>query len=191
MEFFNSFHLTDTNDDLVGHVNIGGRALSFTYRELGLILNIPSTRTSFYTKNSWPPRVNREEIVTKVTGYSNLSAPTTAKHDKMSVLNKILAMISLNNLVPRKEGRVKTVIQDYLLIYSMLTNEKISLPKLILLHLQHARATEHHGTPYGGLIHRILEYLGAYTEGIHITTLGKPLDMRCLKLAFFSYYEGN
>ena len=73
----------------------------------------------------------------------------------------------------------------------MLTNEKISLPKLILLHLQHARATEHHGIPYGGLIRRILEYLGAYIEGINVTTLGKPLDIRCLKLAFFSYYEGN
>ena len=68
-----------------------------------------------------------------MTGYTNLSATTTAKHDKMSVLNKILAMLSLNNIVPRKEGRIKTAIQDYLLIYNMLTNEKISLPKLILL----------------------------------------------------------
>ena len=57
-EFFNSFILTGTSDDLVGHIKIGGRDLSFTYRKLGLILNIPSTGVCFYAKNNWPSSVN-------------------------------------------------------------------------------------------------------------------------------------
>ena len=82
--------------------------MSFTFRELGSILQVPTQGASFYAKNSWHARVNREEIVTQVTGYTNLTAPTTAKHDKMPILHKILAMLVLNNIVPRKEGRLKT-----------------------------------------------------------------------------------
>ena len=41
-EFFNSYILTGTDDDLVASVKIGGRAMSFTYTELGSILNIPT-----------------------------------------------------------------------------------------------------------------------------------------------------
>lgn len=146
---------------MVCHIKIGGNPTSFTFRELGSITQVSNRCFSFYAKNNWSFEVNMEEVVSKVAGYANLSAPTTAEHDIMSVLTKIIYKVVINNIVPMKEGRIKTTIQYYLLIDQLIRKNKVSLPKMILLHLKHAREMHSHGNPYGGLIKMILKYLGS------------------------------
>ena len=74
----------------------------------------------------------------------------------MDIYSKICYMLLRVNIVPRKEGREKVDILDVILINKLLDNEKISLPLLILKHLEHARSIPHHGIPYGLIIKKIL-----------------------------------
>ena len=99
-------------------------------------------------------------------------------------------MLLRANLVPRKEGREKVGILDIVLINKMLDEEKISLPLLILKHLEHARSIPHHGIPYGAINRKILEDFELYEEGSDIIELGKPLDKKCFKQAHFKFKDG-
>ena len=85
-------------------------------------------------------------------------------HDNMDIINKVMFMYTINNLVPRKEGREKVVIQDYILINNFLDGDVISLLKLIMKHLDHVKSVQNHGIPYGCIIKQILEYCECYAE---------------------------
>ena len=59
-------------------------------------------------------------------------------HDYIDIITKVMFMYTICNVVPRKEGREKVAIQDYLLINKILDGEKVNLPKIIMKHLEHA-----------------------------------------------------
>ena len=104
---------------------------------------------------------------------------------RMDVIAKVRYMLLRANLVPRKEVCEKVGILDIILINKLLDEEKVSLPLLILKHLEHARSIPHHRISYGALIHKILEYFEIYEEGSDIIELGKPLDKKYLQQAQF------
>ena len=70
-------------------------------------------------------------------------------HDVMEIITKVMFMYTIYNIVPRKEGREKVAIQDYLLVNKTLDGEKASLPKIIMKHIEHATSVQKHGIPYG------------------------------------------
>ena len=98
-----------------------------------------------------------------------------------------MLMYIICNLVPRKEGRDKIAIEDYLLLNKMLDLEQVSMPKIVMKHLDHARSLQTHGIPYGFIIRKILEYVKVYTEEINPVVLGKPLDLKCMSQAYFKF----
>ena len=109
----------------------------------------------------------------------------------MDVIANVCYMLLRANLVPRKEGREKVRILSIILINKLLDEEKVSLPLLILKHLEHAISIPRHGIPYGALIRKILEFFEIYEEGSDIIELGKPLDKKCLQHALFKYEDGT
>ena len=110
----------------------------------------------------------------------------------MDVITKAIYMYTICNVVPRKEGRDKINIEDYLLINQLLKREQISLPAIFVKLIKHAKSVSFHGIPFAPLIKKILEYEECYVEGTveETETLGKPLDMRCLSQAYFLYENG-
>ena len=101
----------------------------------------------------------------------------------MDVVAKVCYVLLCANLVPRKEGREKVGILDIILINKMLDEEKISLPFLILKHLEYVRSITHHGIPYGTVIQTILEDFKIYEEGSNVIEMGKSMDKKCLQHA--------
>ena len=59
-------------------------------------------------------------------------------HDNMDIITKVIFMYTICNIVPRKEGREKVAIQDYLLVNKIMDGEQVSLPKIIIKYLEHA-----------------------------------------------------
>ena len=114
-------------------------------------------------------------------------------HDSMDVVTKSVYMYTICNIVPRKEGREKINIQDYMLIDQLLKREHVSLPAIFVKHLEHAKSVSSHGIPFAPLIKKILEYEEGYKEGTaeETETLGKSLDMRCLTQALFRFEDGT
>ena len=47
----------------------------------------------------------------------------------MDITTKVMLMYIICNLAPRKEGRDKIIIKDYLLLNKILDLEQVSLPK--------------------------------------------------------------
>ena len=97
-------------------------------------------------------------IVKKITGASPTSSITTMSHEGIDVITKAVYMYTICNVVPRKEGREKINIQDFLLIDQLLKKEQVSLPAIFVKHLEHAKSVASHGIPFAPLIKMILEY---------------------------------
>ena len=107
----------------------------------------------------------------------------------MDIITKVMFIYTICNLVPRKEGREKVAIQDYILNNKLLDGDVIGLPILIMKHLDHTKSVQKHGIPYGCVIKKILEYCECYTEGHDPVVLGKALNSRCLTQAYFKFEE--
>ena len=76
----------------------------------------------------------------------------------MDITTKVMFMYTICNLVLRKKGRDKIAIEYYLLLNKILDLEQVSLSKIVMKYLDHARSVQKHGIPYGFLIRKILEY---------------------------------
>ena len=73
----------------------------------------------------------------------------------------------------------------------LLDKELMSLPRIFLKHIEHARTVSSHGIPFGCIIKKVLEYLGVYREGAKDVLLGKPLYHKCIAQAYFKWEGGQ
>ena len=190
-QFFSTLVLSGVDSSTVGTFTINGVDHAFIVRELSKILNVPSTGFSDYIKQVWPAYLPRDVMINRVLGPASSSRGHSMSQENMDVYSKICYMLLRANIVPRKEGREKVGILDVILINKLLDNEKISLPLLILKHLEHAQSIPHHRIPYGPIIKKILQDFELYEEGSDIIELGKPLDKRCLQQAHFKFEDGS
>ena len=117
----------------------------------------------------------------------NASSSSNTSHEGMDITTKVMFMYTICNLISKKEGRDKVTIEDCLLLNKIFDLGQVSLPKIVMKHLEHARSVQKHGILYGLLIRRILEYCEVYTEGTDPIVLEKPLNLKCLSQAFFKY----
>ena len=65
---------------------------------------------------------------------------STGSHESMSIISKIMFMYVIYNVCPRCNGRERITIDDYLLVDELLKQQPISLPHIVMKHLEYVRS---------------------------------------------------
>ena len=172
---------------MLGQFTINGEPHQFAIQEFGHTIGVPPTGFNQYVKCQWLESCNKEEVMHQVLGQVPEAGSSTTSHEKMSIVSKIMFMYVICNVCPKLEGIEKITIEYYLLVDELLKQQPVSLPQIVMKHLEHARSILKHGIPFGALIKCLLTSLGIYKDGDNPLFLGKPLDMKCLGQASFKF----
>ena len=72
-------------------------------------------------------------------------------------------MYVICNVVPRREGREKIAIKDYLLVDEILKQKPVLLPQIVMKHLDHVKSIQRHGITF--VVKSLLSSMGLYEDG--------------------------
>ena len=71
----------------------------------------------------------------RVLGQVPEAGSSIDSHENMSIISKIVFMYVICNVVPRRKGREKIAIEDYLLVNEILKQKPIFLQLIVMKHL--------------------------------------------------------
>ena len=64
----------------------------------------------------------------RILGQVPDAGSSTALHENMTIISKIIFIYMICNVVPQKEGREKIAINGYVLVDEILRTKQVSLP---------------------------------------------------------------
>ncbi|GAB2288673.1 hypothetical protein Dimus_022991, partial [Dionaea muscipula] len=142
---------------------VKGVEIEFDSMKLALILDVPGhIGINEYIKEVWEESkyIKPLEITRKFANNSSINVARRVQSTEMKPFQKFVHFVVIKNVVPRFEKRDTTSFMDLTYMDHLVSERKINLPRVMMMHMAYVILVKDHELPYGDWMSMIFDAFG-------------------------------